>query len=536
MKKYFLFSILALSAISCRMDDNLNPNKVLSDQVLPNLRLAGATTSAYAVQAGLMTSGTRGGMNTMGQAWMNSWSGNFAQYGNPFTTESDLNFTTTYRQSIFSDTYKAVTRLQRVIDFGNSYPNYVAIAKIQKAYYMQYIVDLYGNVPYTEAFKEADNPTPKYDKDIDVYAGLVAELTDAVNLINANSTNTSFAVISSSDPVFKGNMTKWKEFANTVLLKFAVRLSNTTDPQGVALRGKILTALSGANFITYDVTINPGYVGSSAETLNPLYGTYGIKTASGQTNTDGYLLMTASDHAIKTLLGDTSKMTSGVSDPRIDFLFTKAKKYNNTAAGGETGYYGFPQGMSNDNYKVFMGFTVDARKPLNENFSFLAGMYTSETGGSSNGIIMMKSEAEFLLTEAALRGYTGFSSAQTHFESAVKASFTFDGKTAAEATSYLTSVAAKPKVGWTGSNEDKIAAIQYQRWVALMNYNGAETYINYLRTGYPVTPLATTATAANKPYRLMYPAEEYSSNSANVPVLTKQQCFVKNEFTPFIYK
>ena len=69
-----------------------------------------------------------------------------------------------------------------------------------------------------------------------------------------------------------------------------------------------------------------------------------------------------------------------------------------------------------------------------------------------------------------------------------------------------------------------------------MGYNGAESYINYLRTGYPETPLATTATKPNKPWRLLYPADEYSANGANVPVVSQSQCFTKNEFTPFIFK
>jgi len=518
------------------LDDNLNPNKVLADQVLPNLRLSGASTTAYAVQAGAVTagSGERGGMNLLGNAWTNTWSGNYSQFGNPFVTESDLNITTIYRQNIFTDMYKAVTRFQRIIDFGNQYPNYVAIAKIQKAYYMQYIVDLYGNVPYTEAFKEANNPTPAYDKDVDVYKSLVSELLDAKNLINSYGTNGSFTVATSSDPIFKGNMVKWNEFANTVLLKFAVRLSNTTDSKGVELRNQIIAALSGATYVSYDVAINPGYSSASTDALNPLYNAFGIKTAAGASNTNGYLLMTASDHAVKVLQGDASKITSGVQDSRIEFLFTKAKMYNNTAAGGAEGYYGYPQGMTNDDYKVFMGYTVDARKPT-ENFSLLAGMFTSATGASSNGYLMMRAESELLQAEAALRGYAGFSNDQGHFTNAITASFTFDGK-ASDAAGYISNISSKAKVGWTGSTTDKIAAIQYQRWVALINYNGIESYINYLRTGYPETPLSSISSQPNKPWRLLYPSDEYSNNSANVPSVSQAQIFTKNEHTPFIYK
>ncbi len=529
MKKYILLSIVGLSIISCRLDDNLNPNKVLSENVMPVDRLAGASTTAYAMQAGTM--------NGLGNAWMNTWSGNFAQFGNPFTIESNLEVNTSYRATLFQDTYKAVTRFERIIDFGTAkYPNYVAIAKIQKAFYMQYIVDLYGNVPYTEAFKEFANVTPKYDRDVDVYKGLVAELLDAKVILAANAANPDFKIPATADPIFKGNLPKWVEFANTVLLKFAVRLSSTTNADGIALRNQIISALSGATYITGNVSINPGYSNASDASQNPLYGNFGLKFASGAENTQGYYLMTASDHAVKSLGGDASKITSGVSDTRIGSVFTTGVKYNGTSAGGAVGYYGYPQGMGNEDYKTFMGYPGNPLKPAVKNFSCLGGIFaTSGSGALENGYLMMKSESEFLQSEAALRGYAGFLGDQAHFEQGIKDSFTFDGK-ASDAPAYILSAANNAKVGWTGSNADKIAAIQYQRWVALINYNGIESYINYLRTGYPETPLATTTVRANKPWRMLYPASEYSSNTTNVPNVTLAQIFAKNEFTPFIYK
>lgn len=541
MKKYILIlSVAGLALVSCRLDDNLNPNKVLSENVMPADRLAGASTTAYAIQAGTM--------NGLGNAWMNTWSGNFAQFGNPFTTESNLEVSTTYRATLFQETYKAVTRFERIIDFGSKYPNYVAIAKIQKAYYMQYMVDLYGDVPYTEAFKEFENVTPVYDKDVTVYKNLVAELLDAKALIAANASNPDYKIVSTADPIFKGNLTKWREFANTVLLKYAVRLSNTTNADGVALRNQIISALAGATYISGNVTINPGYSNASDASQNPLYANFGLNFSSGAENTNGYRLMTASDHAVKTLQGAASKITSGISDSRIGFLFTTGKMYNNTAAGGAVGYYGFPQGMNNDNYKVFMGYTVKDLKPTNGNFSFLGGTFaTTATGALMDGYLMLKAESEFLQAEAALRGYAGFAGDQTHFEQGVRDSFIFDytqvDPAAANITlatnaanTYLADASIKAKVGWAGTMNDKIAAIQYQRWVALINYNGIESYINYLRTGYPETPLATTTVRANKPWRMLYPSSEYSSNTAHVPNVSLADIFVKNAFTPFIYK
>ncbi|RQP08497.1 MAG: SusD/RagB family nutrient-binding outer membrane lipoprotein [Chryseobacterium sp.] len=530
MKKYILLPLIGASLIACRLDDNIDPNSAGADEVTPALRLAGASTTAYAVQAS--------SMNGLGNAWMNAWAGNFAQFGNPFTIESNLNITTSFRQTIFTEMYKAVTRFERIIDFPDAkakYPNYVAIAKIQKAYYMQYIVDLYGDVPYTEAFKENEGKTPHYDDDVTVYKGLVDEVFEAIQLIN-NSNKDIFAVSEASDPIYHGSMTNWKSFANTVLLKYVIHLSGTTNAEGIALRNKIIDRLAGASYVTNDVTINPGYNNNSADGQNPLYNSFGRGTYDGKINTQGYQLMTASDHILKTLQGDPSKITAGVSDPRISQMFTTGKKYDGTANGGATGYYGFPQGMNIEDYKAYMGYPASALKPANKNFSLLGGMfYSFPAGASSDGYLMMKSEVEFLQAEAALRYPATFSSAQQHFTNGVTASFAFYDM-AGSAAAYLTAINNKPKVGWTGNMTQDIAAIQYQRWIALTNYNGAEAYINYLRTGYPETPLATTAAQPNKPYRLMYPALEYSTNAANVPSVTQAQVFSKNETTPFIYR
>lgn len=526
MKKYILLPLMAITLFSCRLDDNISPNEVQADAVTPDLRLSAASTDAYAVLAGH-------GMNELGNVWTNAWAGNNAVYGNPYTTEMDLNITTTFYQGIFNDGMRALAMFQQIIQSpqAQAYPNYVAIAKIQKAYYMQYLVDLYGDIPYSEAFQETENVAPKYDDDVAVYQGLINELFEAKDLITQSAGNSTFNVKASSDPIFHGDMSKWEQFANTVLLKFAIHLSNTTDADGIAMRNNIISQLSGASFITDNVTINPGYDNSSAAHQNPLYNSFGLDTFDGKVNQQGYYLMTMSDHAVKTLLGDTNKITSGVADPRITEIMTIATD----PVTGNPEYFGFKQGQTKS--------ALDATLPSgfaysNANFSKKGGMFaTYPEGASSDGYVMMLAESELLQAEAALRGYAGFSSAQTHFKNAVQASFDFYNIDPADFNTYYTDITGKAKVGWTsGNTADNIAAIQYQRWVALINYNGIEAYINSLRTGYPQSPLALTATETNRPYRLMYPASEYSRNGSNTPEVSQAECFSINAFTPFIYK
>lgn len=523
--------LTGLFALSCSLDENQDPNAVRAESAVPSLRLSTASNSAYTALAT--------DMNGLGNYWMNSWAGNNAYYGGPTIREDNLELTTSFYQGIWTDTYKAVARFQQIIDHetATESPNYVAIAKIQKAYYMEYIVDIYGDVPYSEAFKETENVTPKYDEDVEVYKSLVGELQDAIDLID-QSQGEQYIVSSSSDPIFQGNMEEWKRFANTVLLKFAIRLSNTSNSEGQSLKNNIIANLSGADFITDDVTINPGYNNESASGQNPLYNDWGWESFTGSRS--GGRIALASENIIRYLEGDSRKITSGISDPRIGFLFKTAKKYTGNASLGAEGYYGYVQGHTNDGFMEDNGFDPfddSFVKPSEQNLSFKGGYLgeSSDQGALMDGVLMMLSESEFLQAEAAVHGYSGFSGGKEHFENGIIASFYFDGMMG-EAADYIGDISSRAKVGWTGSDEDKIAAIQYQRWIALTNYNGMETYINYLRTGYPEIPLATTTTRPNKPYRLLYPAQEYSSNSANVPNIALDDIFTKGESTPFIYK
>lgn len=516
-----MVGLLALT--SCRLDDNITPNEPLTEQVPLKQRLAAAQTTSYAVQAGRM--------NALGNLWMNSWSGNIYQYGNPATDETNLTLSSGFYAGVWDDMYRALTRYQVIIDSDQAAmnPNHVAIAKIMKAYYMQYVVDLYGNAPYTEAFKEGNNVTPKYDNDAAIYKALAQELYDSKALIASATGNPAYVVSTTEDVMMGGNMTKWNAMANTVLLKLAVRISKTTDAAGIALRNDIVSKLAGAQFVTADVLIQPGYSAASPDSQNPLYNWFGRFTSAGGNNTAGYFLYRASDHIVKTLKGDASKATAGVADPRVGFLFATAKEY----CTGTTGYYGLVQGD---------GKAADdcpnGTKRVNGSFSGFGGIFikSAAEGSSAPGVVMFLAESELLQAEAAVYFPGSFSGGQLHFENAVKASFAFDGMTPAQATTYLAAIAGKPLVGWGTDMNSQIAGIQFQRWIALTNYNAIESFINFRKTGYPATPLSTSSTKPNKPYRLVYPGSEYTANAGNVPVMTGDDAFVVNAFTPFWYK
>ncbi|WP_449401397.1 SusD/RagB family nutrient-binding outer membrane lipoprotein [Chryseobacterium wanjuense] len=165
------------------------------------------------------------------------------------------------------------------------------------------------------------------------------------------------------------------------------------------------------------------------------------------------------------------------------------------------------------------------------NFSGAAGL--SLVSGNRGGVIMSLAESKFLQAEAAVRYPSIFTGGQAAFNAGVVASGVWIGATTTQMNTYVTQITSRAGLGWTGTDAQKIEAIMTQKWLALTNINPTEMFIEYNRTGFPVTPLATSAVMPNKPYRLIYPVSEYVGNSANVPNITSAEAFTKNSKTPF---
>ncbi len=102
--------------------------------------------------------------------------------------------------------------------------------------------------------------------------------------------------------------------------------------------------------------------------------------------------------------------------------------------------------------------------------------------------------------------------------------------------STTTGINSRPNFGLAASTTQaqKLHAIMFQKWIALMGVNAIQSYFDYTRTGYPVTPLPIGTLVQNKkPNRLMYTTSEYVANSANVPAMVADDCFTLNSHTPF---
>ena len=164
--------------VSCSdyLDINEDPNNPSSADVTPDLMLAGALTSTYSNQARRM--------NILGNVMMNNWGANVNSFTGGFSEEFSLAIDNNFYGDIFDNLYLTTANFQAIIDDSRTeYSNHQAIAKIMKAHYFQYLVDLYSDIPYTEAHMGIENLTPAYDDDAAIYKDLIVQLDSAIEKI-----------------------------------------------------------------------------------------------------------------------------------------------------------------------------------------------------------------------------------------------------------------------------------------------------------------------------------------------------------------
>lgn len=369
--------------------------------------------------------------------------------------------------------------LQQIIDLNSgdatkttaaangSNANQIAIARILKAYFFQFITDRWGDIPYSQALKGSANFSPAFDTQQSIYNDLFKEWKEAVAQFDGGTTI-------AGDIMLNGDVSRWKKFANSLRLLAALRLSKVDPTKGktefaAALADGVLT--SNSDNVQYKFL-------SEQNNQNALY--------------DNYTFSNRKDFAVANTFVDYLKK---VSDPRLPYLAAPNQR-------GE--YVGVPYGV------------FPAAGPA-QNFS-LAGSQLSQQNSPVN--VLTYAQVLFAQAEAAKLGWTS-GNAQTLYQDAVKASmqqWMGTGYTEAAYTAYI----AQPGVAYTDATA--LEKIGYQRWIALFA-QGQEAWNNWRRTGYPaLKPAPTTLNGGTEiPRRLAYPVQETTLNATNYAAVVARQ-------------
>jgi hypothetical protein len=335
-----------------------------------------------------------------------------------------------------------------------------AIAQILTAYNLAVLTDMWGEVPWTEAIKGAENLQPVYDRQSTIYPKIIQLLDDGI------ATMTSVTTFSTAgDYIYGGSSAtakaKWIKAANSLKARYFMRLSNVDD----AAATKALAVIA-SGFANNADNLSFARYEASATGENPWYQFLADRTHLSVSQT------------LYNLMNDRS-------DPRIPAYFLQIGGVYNPAPNGTA-------------------------------LETQGGVYSTsaitDDGQTAPTPMMTYHELKFIEAEAKFR--TSDATWQASLQQAVEANFVFHGLTLAEGTTYFTTNVV-PLL--TAGNELK--EILTQKYIGLYEFEAIEAYNDYRRVPEFLTlnnPNNLTSSGGFV-WRFPYPTSEVSSNSANIP-------------------
>ncbi|MDG3581823.1 SusD/RagB family nutrient-binding outer membrane lipoprotein [Galbibacter pacificus] len=454
MKKIFItvFSLILLS--SCMSDDKLedyntdpkNPTEVEADF------LFNAATKSLVDQ-------------------MTNTSVNFnvyrllAQYWTETTYIDEANYNLTNRnipQAHWSEMYRDVlldlTTAKEIV-MADTDPNLteadkaarIAQAEVLSIYAWQQLVDTYGNIPYSEAFKPKEIPLPVYDAAADIYGDLLARIDVAISDL---SSGTGFSI----DNLYEGDLTAWQRFATSLKLRLGIRLADVNPSLAqTVVESAYSTGVFGSN------ADNASFVYLSASNPNPVW-----------------LSLVQSGRTDFIVANTTVDFMNNLNDPRRSAYFD-----DNLGVGV---YVGGPYGDSN----TFSDYT---------HIGDIMHEFTTPA------CLIDYAEVSFYLAEAAARGWSVGGTAEEHYNNGITASFEYWG--IPDVATYL----ANPDVAYDTAPGDWREKIGNQFWLAMYN-RGFEGWTVWRKFDTPAFNLPVN-TGNPVPTRYTYPVNEQNLNEVN---------------------
>ncbi len=388
-----------------------------------------------------------------------------------------------------------------------------------------FITDYYGDIYYTQALKGRDGILyPTYDKQADIYSGLMSEL-DAASTMLTSGTD---VINPTYDLMFGGDKTQWIKFCNSLKLRLLMH-----ESAKLADAASKISAVSALPLLSEEGDMNAAmmYVGSTS--VNSWVGGSNNWSNSGDFE---------KRRPCKTLVD----IMAGLNDPRMLVWFAPIEQpwTGNPALNGVSFNTTDPNGytytstweyidrskaeieaqVSNilDSNKVHAGFVAG----MNGDFKNGNGHYNTSAGGAYGNFkvskysklfqenahpllqaqIMDKEEIQFILAEAAAKGYiTG--SADTYYRTGIRYSMERWGVSQAEMDVYL----AQASIALPADDAGKLSMIATQKWIALFS-NATETYLELRRTKMPDIFNNGNLSTYQFPVRFRYPANEPGQN------------------------
>lgn len=354
--------------------------------------------------------------------------------------------------------YSTIMQNLKILDRkaqANGNHAYGVIAKVLMAYTLGVTTDMWGDVPYSEAFD--GNFKPAYDKQEDIYTTLQQLLDDAIAENQLDPGNAP----ASDDFIYGGDMENWQKLAYTLKARFYMHLTKAPGHTAAAQAALALTALTNGFSAPGDEASFGAYV-AAAGSESPWF----VNTLEDQ---GGVVL---SSTLIDSLVSR--------NDPRLPVIAAKSQSGN--------AYHGKVNSSDPD--------------PDPNIFSTINSFYA---GIDAPVALVTYSEALFLKAEATLIT-SGAAAATPIYQEAIKSHMTKLGISLAspDAVAYL---AAR------GTLTDANALQRIMEEKSIANFLSIENYNDWRRTGFPILAPVVEPTFPTIPVRFPYPLDEETSNA-----------------------
>ncbi|MCF0038657.1 SusD/RagB family nutrient-binding outer membrane lipoprotein [Dyadobacter fanqingshengii] len=375
------------------------------------------------------------------------------------------------------------------------YDQMIQIARILKAYYSFYVSDIYGSIPYSEAFQGRYGGTlqPKYDTQQELFARLDGEIKAAVAALKVSPAVPQYS-LGSYDQYYKGDTQKWIKAANALRLRMALRVQKADAAAGTAIITDVLaqpaTDLMASNADAWIFISNATFTGDAG---------------GGNWNTDELrapkpmvdFMWEKSDPRI-----DAFFTPNGYSQANINLLIAEKKLPAGTTAGRRyVGSFTSPDDsrLTANVQRYYTAKVINSNKENVDTLSLIQPRLFSTgkadaagNAGTGQSYLPVITYAEycFMRAEIALKT-TGAASAKTWYEAGVRSSLewynevgvnakltNYTATTPAEITAYL----AKPGIAFDAAKAmDQIGSQSYLNFMK----QPQEGWALYKRTGYP---------------------------------------------------
>lgn len=471
--------LFLLIVVSCQdlEELNINPNGVDPSKAQPFLLMSTVLTYTGQNVVGLGFGDLAG---VMQHTQKDGWSGGHNSYD-----WSDQNW-----GSYYGILRNAEEMLKKSENTGLEF--YQGVALIMKAYNYGMITDLWGDAPFSQALQgESGNLKPSYDSQKDIYTGILGYLETA-NTLLSKSQNEYSDINPVQDVIYQGSVAKWRKFANSLALRYYMRIS--LKEQSVARTG--IEKITG-NPEQYPIIINASddanieYVGNSTSDSWPCNTTFDVSETNWrrlkmcstlveklQTLNDPRLDLWANKIAIPLVIDQTKPDNyDKIVDGKRVIAQNVADTYQETYGVPldlDPEYVGLPPAWSMLPQAYNLCPNLE-QAPVNPHASHIDDMYKAASGNHLKARLLSAAEINFILAEAALMGWNVGGTAKDFYESGVKASMDAWGLS----DSYEDYIEGSG-VAYNGT----LSQIIEQKWIASWTA-AAESWFDYRRTGFP---------------------------------------------------